>query len=219
MTSGEPQTAVLNTLDTEHYLETFLGPTWDTTPLVVQLFDDNRDRKKQATALAKAEGTGRGKDRYARVLPGTWERLKERLITQNKNGVGVFLTINATKNGRRKTEDLTGIRAIWNEHDSVDPLPDWPLTPHMVVESSPQKFHSYWLVDASVSPVAFARLMAVQVRCWQSDPSAADAVRVLRIPGFLHQKVDSTKGLVGTPWLVRLVSCESRDALPLRLAV
>src|SRR5262249_55065889 len=38
--------------------------------------------------------------------------------------------------------------------------------------------------------------------------------RVLRLPGFLHQKVDAVKGLKGTPFRVHVVRAESREVLP-----
>jgi putative DNA primase/helicase len=145
------------------------------------------------------------------VHQGTWEQLKATLTTYNKNGAGVFLTVNETKGGR-KLEHLIRIRAIWCEWDGDGPLPDWPLAPHLIVESSPGKFHLYWLVT-NCSTNEHARIMDAMTGKWGNDPNAEDAVRVLRVPGFYHQKVDPRKGLTGTPWQVRLRSAEGRDVI------
>lgn len=73
----------------------------------------------------------------------------------------------------------------------------------MIVETSPGHCHIYWMTD----PLAwseFTDLMGVMVHSYGSDPSAKDASRVLRIPGFYHQKVNAKKGLNGIPHLVSL---------------
>jgi hypothetical protein len=127
--------------DAEHFLETLLGETWATEPLIAQTFDDNADRRKQAALAAKAAGRT-PKDPYAKVHIGTWEQLKPGLTTLNKNGAGVFLTVNHTVGGRR-VEHLQSIRAAWCEWDHTQPPPEWPLAPHIIVESSPNKFHFY----------------------------------------------------------------------------
>ena len=130
----------------------------------------------------------------------------------NKNGAGVYLTVNETKGGR-KIEHLVGIRAVWCEWDREEPPPDWPIAPHIIAETSPHKFHIYWLT-ADTTPPDHRRIMEAMCGKWGSDESAKDATRVLRIPGFIHRKVDTRKGLVGIPWQVKLIAAESRGALP-----
>lgn len=213
MTENAQHNDTIDYLSSELYLETLIGPMWATEVLVAQSYDDNRDRKKQAESIAKAVGQHR-RDPYAKVHIGTWEKLKPTLTTFNKNGASVSLTINHTVGGR-KVEHVQSIRAIWCEFDGPHPAPEWLVPPHITVESSPGKFHFYWLTDHSVTANDHARLMATMVGKWESDSSATDVVRVLRIPGFLHQKVDASKGLIGSPWQVRLRSAEARDALPL----
>lgn len=208
----ENPTPQINYLECEHYLETLIGEGWEDATLVFQSFDDNADRRRQAAKTARALGRTY-KDPYAKVMQGTWAKTKDLLTTLNNNGAGIFLTVNRTVGGRR-IEHLQEIRAIWCEWDHTEPLPEWPLAPHLVIESSPAKFHCYWLIS-KCSPPDHHRLMATMVGLWKSDPDALDVVRVLRVPGFIHRKVDATKGLTGTPWGVKIVSAESRDALPL----
>lgn len=203
---------VIDYNEAEYYLQTLIGPEWRTTSLVFQTFDDNADRQKKQAERAKLNGQRSRKDPYAKVHVGLWDQQKDRLATINNNGGGVFITVNHTEGGR-SIDKLQYIRAIWCEWDNPEPLPDWPLTPHIVVESSPQKYHIYWLAD-DLSANDHHRLMQVMVAKWKSDPNAADVVRVLRLPGFLHRKVDTDKGLRGLAWKVRVLSADDRLVSP-----
>ena len=165
----------LNFLDSEREHWTF------------QTFDDNADRKDKRLTL---------------VLNGPLEEHADTLITLNQKGAGVFVTVNQTDGSGRKKVNITGVNAVWIEDDSGQL--QLPLESHITVESSPGKFHNYFLLkDASVND--FHKIQGQLVKKWGSDPNAKDISRVLRLPGFYHQKVDSRKGLTGEPWLVRIV--------------
>ena len=83
----------------------------------------------------------------------------------------------------------------------------FPLQPSIVVETSPEHFHRYWLV-ADEWPADergrtdFAAVMERMVESYGSDKNAKDISRVLRLPGFLHRK--------GKPHLVRIVEASGR---------
>jgi hypothetical protein len=62
----------------------------------------------------------------------------------------------------------------------------------------------YLLDDRSARVVGVHSLYGRHGAQLWSDPSAKDASRVLRIPGFYHQKVNAKKGLNGIPHLVSL---------------
>jgi len=188
--------------ETEYFLESFFGLGWSAVPLVTQTFDDNTDRKK-------GNGT---RDPLAKIRGGTWEECRMFLTTMNRNGAGVFFTVNETEGGRQ-IEHLRNVRAVWCEWDRPEPMPEWELAPHIVVESSPHKYHVYWLVR-DMTPVEHTRTMETIVGQWGGDPNAKDLVRVLRLPGFYHQKVNREKQLFGEPFLVHVLKAESREALP-----
>ena len=90
-----------------------------------QTFDDDRARKNPAlTRIVKSPPPAR-----------------DELVKLNKQGAGVFVTINETDGSGRKSENITRIRAVWQEDDDgFDGA--FPLHPSMVVESSPGKFPS-----------------------------------------------------------------------------
>jgi len=73
-----------------------------------------------------------------------------------------------------------------------------PLPPSMIVGTSPNKFHIYWLVD-DLPLEQFVPVQRAIATAFGSDPSVADLSREMRVPGFLHTK--------GTPVEVRLLEC------------
>lgn len=146
-----------------------------------QSFDDDKSRKDARMAV---------------ILSGPFDRHRDNLARFNAHGAGIFVTVNATDGLGRKLENIQRIRAIWHEDDHGQAR-DFPLQPHITVESSPGKWHRYWLVDG-LSLEQFRGVMNTLVRTWGSDPNAKDPARVLRLPGFLHLKD------AANPWRVRL---------------
>ena len=103
----------------------------------------------------------------------------------------------------RKGKNITNIRAVWQEDDDGVAV-DFPIEPSLVVESSPGRFHRYWLL-AEPWPADergradHAEVMERMIETYGSDPNAKDLSRVLRVPGFLNRKH-------GDPHQVRIVS-------------
>jgi len=102
----------------------------------------------------------------------------------------------------RKAENIVSVDAVWIEDD--EGTVKSPLEPHIVIESSPKKYHNYFLLE-NASKQDFQRIQEGLVVNWGSDPNAKDISRVLRLPGFYHQKVNTNKGLNGEPWLVKII--------------
>ncbi len=140
-----------------------------------QTFDDNKARRDR---------------RLARTLHGSLHQHRSELERLNRAGAGVFVTVNAIVPGReRRMENLKAIRAIWQDDDS-----GWsgsfPLAPSIVVQSSSfpfPKFQRLWVVEG-MSAADHQGVMRRLVSDYGSDPGARDLVRVLRVPGFFHQK-------------------------------
>jgi hypothetical protein len=165
-----------------------LDPT--ATGYTFQTFDDQKERKR--------------KD-LARILTGTLEQHAPELMRLSAEGAGVFVTVNATDGKGRRLANIVRFRAIFQEADMTGAKVP-PLEPHIVVESSPCKFHRYWLIDSATAPKAseWLAVMRRMVVDWDSDPNAKDAARVLRLPGFPHQKNPDS------PHMVRVVVQSSR---------
>jgi RecA-family ATPase len=135
-------------------------------------------------------------DPLARTLTGNLEELHETLVSLNEAGAGVFVTVNETDGTGRRKENIVRVRALWQEADRGDE-PELPLEPHIVVESSPGKYHRYVLAEMPLE--AFEATQERLVQDYGSDPAAKDRARVLRVPGFFHLKNPER------PHLVRIV--------------
>lgn len=112
------------------------------------------------------------------------------LLKLNNAGYGIFFTVNETDGRGRKTENIIKVRALFVDLDGapLDPVKEAPLQPNIIVESSPGKYHAYWLFR-NVPLDRFKPIQQALAQRFNGDPSVADLPRLMRVPGFLHQKV------------------------------
>lgn len=125
---------------------------------------------------------------------GAFEAIKDKLVKANKMGSGIFVVINE---GGQKAKDITKIRAIFADTDGAPLEPLLALEPHMVIESSPQRWHVYWLVDENFPLARFKQVQQAIAEKFETDKAVNDLSRVMRIPSFYHNK--------GTPFLTRII--------------
>lgn len=156
------------------------------TAWTFQTFDDIESKQKRPELVA--------------VRHGTLEQHAAWLASMNAQGAGIFVTVNETDGKRRKSENITRVRAVFADFDRADAatperLRADALPPSITVESSPGKWHAYWLVDG-LKLDDFQPLQKQIIRQWGTDASVSDLSRVMRLPGFFHRK--------GEPRLVRL---------------
>ena len=105
----------------------------------------------------------------------------------NFYGGGIFLTVNETDGKGRRKENITRIRAIFVDLDGSPLEPALEHNPHMVVETSQGKFHCYWFVkDFPIE--AFSDTQKRLAEMFNGDPVVHDTSRVMRVPGYWHQK-------------------------------
>lgn len=142
---------------------------------------------------------GQSDSSLTRLITGKAQLLLPELLDLNHRGAGIFVTVNETDGKGRSLKNILRPRAVWGEFDDGPPF-ICPLEPSIVVESSPDKFHYYWLVN-DLTNETHQETMDHLVREYASDPHAKDLSRVLRVPGFLHQK--------STPQLARLIETTS----------
>jgi len=164
----------------------------DVENFTFQTFDDRKGKKKRTN--------------LTRVLNSSLENCMKQLTDLNKQGAGVFVTVNETNLSGRKKTDIIGIRAVWQEDDNKG-AKELPINPHMIIESSPGKFHRYILTETTKLD-EFEPVQQVLVDQYGSDPNAKDRSRVLRLPGFFHQKNPEQ------PHMVRIVSESGAQILP-----
>ena len=81
--------------------------------------------------------------RLIKQLHGTIEEHLKELTKLNQKGAGVYFTVNETNLKGRTTEQIQRVRALFIDLDGF-PLPKkFELQPHMIVETSPKKYHCY----------------------------------------------------------------------------
>lgn len=142
----------------------------------------------------------------AQMRHGTLDEHYAFLEKMNAKGAGVFVTVNATDGDGRKKENIIRPRALFADFDN--PAPDTlerlradELPPSIMVESSAGKLHAYWLTDELELGEFMSRQKQIAA-AWGSDPSVCDLPRVMRLPGFLHNK--------GKPQPVRLIEASGK---------
>jgi len=108
------------------------------------------------------------------------------LAELNERGAGIFVTVNRTDGLGRKKRNILGIRALYVDGDG-QAEPEWHLKPDLFVCRDAQHWHAYWL--CSGMPLsAFETAQKRLIQLYRTDSSIFDLSRVMRVPGFLHQK-------------------------------
>jgi RepB DNA-primase from phage plasmid len=135
--------------------------------------------------------TGDGR-RLVRVLHGSLNQHFDTLSALNAVGAGIYVTVNQTDGKGRKTENITQVRAQFVDLDGAPlaPVLEWSLKPRIVIETSPSRFHAYWLVAKEVSTDfdGFRERQRQLAKLFNADPKCIDLPRVLRLAGFNHRK-------------------------------
>jgi P4 family phage/plasmid primase-like protien len=148
------------------------GDGW-TTPVTFQTFDDSPAKRSDLIGIRH----------------GTLVQHAKWLTAQNAKGAGVFVTINATDLKGRSAKNVVGLRALFVDDDHraiADPLALQP-SPSMVVMSR-NGSHAYWLLDPGEDIAHFEQAQAAIAHHLGTDAKVKDLPRVMRLPGFLHQK-------------------------------
>lgn len=162
-------------------------------------FLDTLDGGGAFTFMTIPEGELKGKGNTV-VLHGTLNQHADRLTQLNNDGHGIFVMINQGDLNGRKALNVVKVRALFVDLDGapLDPMMETEAPPHILVESSPNKWHGYWRVDDCPNDKFKERQHALADR-FGGDKSVCDLPRVLRLPGFWHRKT-------ATPFQTRLVS-------------
>ena len=130
----------------------------------------------------------RGKNRkLVRQFHGTIKEHFHELAELNRQGAGIFFTVNETDLMGRSTKHIKKIRAVFIDLDGAPPPLKFSLEPHIIVNTSPNKYHCYWLVkDMPIE--SFSLFQQALAQKFNSDTSVKDVPRVLRLAGFFHKK-------------------------------
>ncbi len=154
--------------------------------------------------------------RLIKQLHGTIEEHLKTLTKLNQKGAGIYFTVNETNLKGRTTEHIKRVRAVFIDLDGY-PLPKkFELQPHMIVETSPKKYHCYWLCEG-IPLISFSLFQQALAFKYNADSKVKDLPRVMRVAGFYHNK--------RKPYPVKIISMiderpytrdEIRDTLKLK---
>ncbi|WP_413673067.1 DNA-primase RepB domain-containing protein [Massilia cellulosiltytica] len=158
-----------------------------------QVFDDGQ---------AKRRGLNR-------ILHGSLAVHSKTLMRLNEQGAGIFVMVNAGDGNGRKLSNVRAVRALFVDLDGAPlaPVLNGPIAPHMVTETSPGRWHAFWLVDG-VRLESFSHLQEQLAKMFDADRSVKDLCRVMRVPGFVHNKQQ--------PYRSRLVHLDDSPAIPVQ---
>jgi hypothetical protein len=151
-----------------------------------QTFDD-------VTALKDGKPVKRGSKKLVKTAFGPLDKLLEQFTAMNREGAGIFVTVNQTDRAGRKAENIVKARAVWGDFDNGLPA-SFPLAPSIVVFSSlkngVQRGQALWLLDTDEDMTAEEHHAVLErlVKDHGADPAAALFNQVLRLPGFYHMK-------------------------------
>jgi hypothetical protein len=154
-----------------------------------QTFDDDKVRKNLG---------------LARVFHGTLDQYLDALTNLQQQGAGVFMMVNEgdgvihTGNKTcRCASNVVRIRSLFADLDGapLEPLLQC-LQPDIIVESSPGKWHCYYTITDCPLDQFTQRQKQIALK-FGSDLSVHDLPRVMRMPGFYHQK--------DTPFMTRII--------------
>lgn len=136
--------------------------------------------------------TDRNQDTLLRY--GSLAHLVGFLRQANQAGYGVFAVINQTDGKGQAAKNVTRVRAVFVDLDG-SPIPDdlhnlahaavWTSPPN---DNEPARAHLYWLVDDTVTVDLFRPVQQGLINTFAGDAGIHDLPRVMRLPGFLHQK-------------------------------
>ncbi|MEC3910050.1 PriCT-2 domain-containing protein [Sphingobium sp. CR2-8] len=172
---------------------------------------DDSPRQVSAQAIAFFSAIGRNGPLSFRVImddksrkgmgveqmTAPFDQAMQKLRRWNDAGYGIFVQVNASDGQGVTAANITAATCFFADFDGT-PLENvhrLGIAPHVIVETSPGKRHYYWRVIG----ITLNQFTAVQKRLialFGSDKSIHDLPRIMRLPGFLHQKNPDAPTLV-----------------------
>lgn len=124
---------------------------------------------------------------------GTLAQYRQTLDKYNAEGYGIFCNVNSTDGQGRDLSNITAIRAHFIDLDNtLTAAANYERAvaagASFAVQSSPGKFHVYWKMTPYAGNDFFSLIQRKLRQLYDGDKRVMDATRVMRVPGFIHQK-------------------------------
>jgi hypothetical protein len=179
-------------VEASRFIEVLTGAA--NSPVTLQTFLDSKE-----------SGGGVATIRHG-SLADHWEAL----VRLNQAGHGIFVMVNKGDGQGRSSKNVTGLRALFTDDDGTreGPPPSTDAAPPSMVVQSAHGQHTYWLLEPGEPLTAFSSAQEALAGHFKTDPMVKDLPRVMRVPGFFHQKDPAH------PFLVTVV-----DTKPVRYTI
>lgn len=140
--------------------------------------------------------------RLIKQLHGSIKQHFNQLAELNQKGAGIYFTVNETDLFGRTTQHIKSVRAVFIDLDGA-PLPNkFDVPPSIVLNTSPNKYHCYWIVK-DMPLESFSLYQEALANKFNADPKVKDLPRVMRVAGFYHNK--------RKPYPVKIIQCTSQE--------
>jgi len=128
-------------------------------------------------------------DPYAEHWYGAYDLAADaKLRTKQAQGCGVFMCVNGSTTGGRYQKDTDILRAVFIDSDGAAFPTSWPSPPHAILYRDPTHWHAYWFIDGQTTPDEWRMAQKQLALYFGTDQSLVNTDRVMRIPGYNHQK-------------------------------
>lgn len=110
------------------------------------------------------------------------------LLELQGRGYEIYFTVNESVGSTRKAKDIIRARAVFVDDDNPREQghrTDFVLQPSIIVETSKNKFHYYWLTSTT-DLTQWRQVQESLIYLYKTDGKIKDASRVMRLPGFKH---------------------------------
>jgi len=136
---------------------------------------------------AKAEDKGK-------ILHGSLKKLWNQLVDWNQKGYCISFVPNSTNLKGRKKEDITHYRCFFIDNDNGSPQ-KYHLEPSIIVRTSRENSHSYWLFSEKRSVEDWTQEKYLQLNKklaehYDADLKANEVNKALRMPGLIYQRYE-----------------------------
>lgn len=141
------------------------------------------------TFLALPEGDPHDSSRRPQPIHGLLATVGATLAQLNAQGYGIFVMVNEGDLKGRKAANVTRVRALFVDLDGapLELLLAAAEPPHIIVNTSPGRYHGYWRIVNCPLDEFKVRQQALAEK-FGGDRSVCDLPRVMRLPGFYHLK-------------------------------
>ncbi len=137
-----------------------------------QTFDD--DKKRKSGALVK-------------TWTATLDQAMAELQRLNAAGAGIFIAVNHIE-GHRQAENVKSLRALFIDADGTAAPDHFGREPCFGCWRDATHWHAYWTLVPGESLDQFTKAQVHLAAYYRTDEKIGDLPRVMRVPGFIHNK-------------------------------